>query len=90
MAAQPPVHADLEREKDRLRKRRDSQLWNIVVGVALMFAGTLFAYMAVGGAFMVVFGSVSYFYWNRRLTRLDDPWKDPEIDAWEEEHFGKV
>lgn len=79
-----------DEEMARLKKQRDHQIWNVVVGIALMFAGTLLWVLAVGGMFMVVFGAVSYFYWHRRVTRLDDPWKDPEIDAWEEEHFGRM
>ena len=66
---------------------RDS--WYVIMGVALMFTGTVNAYFAVGGALSAVYGSVATIYWGRRLTRLDDPWEhDPDLDAWEEEHFG--
>lgn len=90
---QPPTEearwAALDAEKERLRKKRDDARWYVIMGVALMFTGTVNAYFAVGGALSAVYGSVATLYWGRRLNRVDNPWEhDPELDAWEEEHFG--
>ncbi len=71
----------------RLRKRREHALWYAVVGTGLMFVGGIFWQIAVGGAMMALYGAAVYIWASVKITRMDDPWKDPELDAWEEEHF---
>lgn len=77
-----------EKKMDRLRKRRDSALWYIVVGIGALFAGNLHVGLAVGGVLMVAYGAGLYIFQSVRMARVHDPWQDPELDAWEEEHFG--
>ena len=90
---QPPTEEArlqaLDEEKAHLRQKRDDARWYVIIGVALMFAGSINAYFAAGGAVSVVYGAVATLYWGRRLKRIHNPWEhDPELDAWEEEHFG--
>lgn len=77
-----PHAADVE----RLRERRDNARWNLVVGVLLMFLGGFSAYLAIGGAAMVLYGAAATLYWGRRHRKAKgDPWAyDPELDAHEE------
>ena len=76
-----------EAELNRLRSRRDSGAWYAVVGTGMLFMAGFSTALAVGGVFMVLFGGLNYLYWSRRITKHDDPWDDPEMDQWEEEHF---
>jgi hypothetical protein len=85
-SAAAPANASPE---ERLRQRRDSAMWTMVTGVGMMFLGSFGAAFAIGGAAMTVGGGLGAFWYGRRLRRLKgDPWHDPEIDAWEREHFG--
>lgn len=77
-----------EAELARLKKRRDASGWYAVAGMGMLFAGGFSTALAVGGVLMVAYGASTYMYWSRRLTKVDDPWDDEEMDAWEREHFG--
>lgn len=87
---QDAKEAEREAELARLRGRRDASRATLVIGVAMMFAAGFSVALAVGGALMVLGGMASSIYWSTRIRRLQgDPWHDPEIDAWEEEHYGR-
>lgn len=87
-AAADPTGQD--RERARLRARRDAGVWYAVVGAAMLFVGSLSTAIAIGGVAMIVFGASQYGWWSLRLARTqEDPWQDPELDAWEEEHYGR-
>ena len=86
--ADPRERVAADRDYDDAKERRDRQVWNVVVGMALLFAGGFHWGLAVGGVLMIVYGGAMYLVWSSRMSRLDDPWHDKEIDAWEEEHFG--
>lgn len=72
---------------EQFRKRRDDSRWYLVMGVGLMFAGAIHVALATGGAVMVLYGFGAYWYWGQRMKKLYDPWKDPELEAWEEEEM---
>lgn len=76
-----------QEEMDRLQNRRDDSKWYLVLGVGMMFAGGVSVAIAAGGALMVLYGFGAYLYWNHRMKRLYDPWKDEELEAWEEEEM---
>lgn len=73
----------------RLKKRRDSAGWYAVAGTGMLFMGSFSTGLAVGGVLMVSYGALGYLYWGRRITKLDDPWDDDEVDAWEDEHLDR-
>lgn len=75
-------------ESRELRRRRDDARWYVLVGTALLFAGAINAYLAAGGAAMCLWGFGSYAYWSHRIRSSYDPWKDEELDRWEDEHYG--
>ncbi len=83
-------YEEVRREKhlERLRKRRDSAMWYVIVGIGALFAGGLHIGLAVGGVLMVAYGAGVYIFHSVRMARLHDPWQDEELDAWEQEHFG--
>lgn len=83
----PRAKLEAERAHDAAKEKRNGQLWNVVVGIALLFAGGFHPAMAVGGVLMIGYGGTMYLVWSARMARHHDPWDDPEIDAWEEEHF---
>ena len=83
-----PAEPDPVDEAQALRQKRDDARWYIIVGVALLFAGSINAYLAAGGAAMCLWGLGSYAYWGRRARSAYDPWKDGELDEWEDEHYG--
>ncbi len=73
----------------KLRRGRDSGIWYAGAGVALLFAGSISTALAIGGVLMVTYGAIRYITGSIQLARFeDDPWKDPELDAWEETHYG--
>lgn len=86
----PPSH---EVREERLapdwQARRDRAVWYAVVGIGLMFAGQISTAFAIGGAGMVLFGIIEYVRWSLKRPRADDPWRDPDLDAWEEHHYGE-
>lgn len=69
-------------------KRRERAVWYAVAGIGLMFASGINAGLGVGGALMVIFGIVEYIRWTLKRPAKDDPWRDPELDQWEEQHYG--
>lgn len=78
-----------EREEAATQAKRDQGLWYVIVGIALLFAGNLSTAFSVGGVLSVLYGVFQYARHAIALARLrDDPWKDQELDAWEEEHYG--
>jgi len=83
-----PAKPDPVDQAQALRQKRDDARWYIIVGVALLFAGSINAYLAAGGAAMCLWGLGSYAYWGRRARSAYDPWKDRELDEWEDEHYG--
>ncbi len=88
-ASEAEAHARHDEAVARLKKKRDDARWYIVAGIALLFAGSFSVYFAMGGVVMAVYGGATTFFYSWQLSRLDDPWDDEEIDAWEEEHFGQ-
>ncbi len=76
----------MERAK-AFEKRRDDAKWYIMMGVAMLFAGGLSAYLAAGGAAMCLWGLATYWYWGRRARGAYDPWQDRELDDWEEDQY---
>lgn len=84
----PKPEPDPVDQAQALRQKRDDARWYIIVGVALLFAGSINAYLAAGGAAMCLWGLGSYAYWGRRARSAYDPWKDRELDEWEDEHYG--
>lgn len=81
------AHLGEEELMQRLRAHRDSGRWYLVMGVAMMFAGGLFPALAIGGALSVIYGLAANLYWSQRMKRVYDPWRDPELDRWEEEQM---
>lgn len=79
--------ADVEDDRTKqLKQRRDGATWLIIMGTAGLFLGTLNQSIALGGVVMIAFGVISYAALSIMLKkRVDDPWKDEEIDAWEAE-----
>ncbi len=70
-------------------KRRERAVWYAVAGIGLMFAGSINTALGIGGAAMVLFGIVEYIRWSLKRPAKDDPWRDPELDRWEETHYGE-
>lgn len=81
------AQAEAMERAEALKQKRDDSRWYIMMGVAMLFAGGLSAYVAAGGAAMCVWGLGSYAYWGRRMRSAYDPWRDDELDAWEDEHY---
>lgn len=79
----PREDAAKRAETERLTAKRDNARWFVIVGVAMLFAGSLLVQVAIGGVFMVGYGVVASMYWSRRLRRLKgDPWAyDPDLDG---------
>ncbi len=78
---------DQELQMDRMRSRRDGSRWYAVMGVGMLFAGSFSTAFLVGGVLSLGYGLTAYGYWAWRMKRLYDPWKDEELDAWEDQHF---
>lgn len=75
---------------EKIQAKRDQGLWYAVAGVGMLFAGSISTALSIGGMLMVLYGIFHYTRYSMQLARLrDDPWKDPELDAWEEEHYGE-
>ena len=78
-----------DRQEEKIQAKRDQGLWYVIVGIALLFAGNISNAFAIGGVLSIAYGVLTYARHAIRLARLrEDPWKDPELDAWEEEHYG--
>ncbi len=75
------------RPEPKWKVRRERAVWYGVVGIGLMFAGQISTAFAVGGAGMALFGIVEYIRWTLKRPKADDPWRDPDIDAWEDAHY---
>lgn len=76
-------------ELARLQRGRSTALWTMVAGFGAMFlGGGLLPNIAIGGAVMVGIAilMLGYYAWRIRAVR-PDPWKDPDIDAWEKEEM---
>lgn len=89
--APPSAEAEavrIERELERLREKRDNARWYVVAGFGMLFAGSFSIYFAMGGVLMSAYGVWGYLYWSRRIKKVEDPWDDEDIDAWEREEFG--
>lgn len=72
------------------QKKRDQGVWYAVAGIGLIFAGSISTALSIGGMLMVVYGIAHYIRYSLKMARhSDDPWKDPELDAWEESHYGE-
>ena len=88
----PVLDVEAQRQEARredLTKKRDQGMWYVIVGIALLFAGNISNAFAVGGVLSIGFGVLTYARHAIRLAKLsEDPWKDPELDRWEEEHYG--
>jgi hypothetical protein len=82
--------AKVEEEIARARTRRDNARWTVVMGMAMLFGAAFHWALAAGGAAMTMYGGASYVYWSRRMTAMDDPWQDEEIDAWEREYVAEL
>ncbi len=74
-------------EAEKFKGRRDDAKWYIMMGVAMLFAGSISSYIAGGGALMCLWGLGTYGYWSYRMKGAYDPWKDPELEAWEDEQY---
>lgn len=80
---------DRDHEIERITAKRDQGLWYVVAGIGLLFAGSISTAFSIGGVLSVGFGVLQYGRHSIRLARRrEDPWKDPELDQWEEEHYG--
>lgn len=84
-------NVERETQLERWRARRASAVWTMVAGFGMIFIGGNFlANVALGGALMVMGGIVMLGYCAYRIRQFrEDPWKDPEIDAWEKEEMGR-
>lgn len=86
------VHAEAEGPEALAayyRDKRDSARWYAVVGVLMLFVAGFSPALGAGGVLMVGYGATAYLYWNRKAKQAYDPWQDDELDAWEEEQFGR-
>lgn len=89
--ASPPAESiDLDdKQAPDWEKRRERAVWYGVVGIGMMFAGQISTAIAVGGAGMVIFGIFEYIRWGMKRPAHEDPWRDQDIDHWEENEFSK-
>jgi hypothetical protein len=74
---------------EKWRARRASALWTIAVGFGMLFlGGRISTNFLLGGFAMVVGGLVWLGVCAGALRHhREDPWKDPEIDAWERKEW---
>ncbi len=87
--ADEPETVEVLGTKHLWAKRRERAVWYAVAGVGLMFAGSISTALGIGGAAMALFGIAEYVRWTLKRPKDEDPWRDEDIDAWEEQHYGE-
>lgn len=65
------------------RKLRSDAQWFFVVGFGMIFASGINTAFILGSVVMVSLAVVRYGQSIPLLRKAEDPWEDPEINAWE-------
>ncbi len=84
-----PDAAAVAAYEEAMGKKTDA-VWYVVVGVVMLFLSSFHWGVAVGGVLMVGYGGLRYAQWSSVARHAYDPWKDDDLDAWEEEEFGEA